>query len=232
MAREIGGYQPTGPGRRGAGRRLDVEAAAAVASALLERHGVLTRDAVRAEAVPGGFAGIYPVLKTLEESGRIRRGYFLAGMGGAQFALPGAVDRLRAEARRGTEGGSPSGRGPRSGSAGGGDEEVLVVAATDPANAYGSALPWPVKGPQRVPGAYVGLVDGVGSAYLERAGKGLVALRELDGTWEDAVAKALADLVSGGRWRRMVLQRYPEDMAAVLQDRGFVPGPKGLVRYS
>ena len=214
VAREIGSAGTPGPDAQ---RRADVEAAAAVAGALLERHGILTRDAVRAEAVPGGFAGIYPVLETLEESGRIRRGYFLSGMGGAQFALPGAVDRLRSGSRRPDVGGSRP--------------DVHVLAATDPANAYGAAIPWPIKGPLRVPGAYVVLVGGTGAAYLERSGKGLVALREPDGTWEEAVARALADLVAAGRWRRLVLQRSPDEMAAALAAVGFVPGPKGLVLY-
>lgn len=225
VAREIGMWPPTGADRGGPGAaqpaeaRAAVEAAAAVAGVLLERHGVLTRDAVRAEAVPGGFAGIYPVLKTLEESGRIRRGYFLAGMGGAQFALPGAVDRLRAEARREPGAGRP-------------EPEVVVLAATDPANPFGAALPWPVKGLQRVPGAYLVVVDGVASAYIERGGKGLAALRSFDGTWEAAVGSALASMLGTGRWRRLVLQRYPEEMAGVLEAAGFIPGPKGLVRYA
>ncbi|MDE3202754.1 MAG: hypothetical protein KGQ66_00865, partial [Acidobacteriota bacterium] len=197
--------------------RHDVESAAAAVGALLERHGVLTRDAVRFEAVPGGFAGIYPVLKTLEESGRIRRGYFLSGMGGAQFALPGAVDRLRAESRR-----VDTGRD---------DPEVHVLAATDPANPYGASIPWPVKGPQRVAGAYVVLVDGLGCAYLERSGRGLVALRDPDPGWGPPVAGALADLVKAGRWRRLALQRWPDDLTEALTSAGFVPSPKGLVLY-
>jgi ATP-dependent Lhr-like helicase len=202
-----------------------------VARALLERHGVLTRDAVRAEAIPGGFAGIYPVLKTLEESGRIRRGYFLAGMGGAQFALPGAVDRLRAETRRAPEAGG-AGRVPAGGQGGGDGARTVVLAAADPANPFGAALPWPVRGAQRAAGAYVVIVDGVGSAYIERGGKGLVALRDFDGTWEEAVGSALASMLSTGRWRRLVLQRWPEEMAAVLAAAGFIPSPKGLVRYA
>ncbi|HWE55711.1 MAG TPA: DEAD/DEAH box helicase [Acidimicrobiales bacterium] len=206
-------------------RRWAIEAAAAVASALLDRHGVLTRDAVRAEGVPGGFAGLYPVLKTLEESGRIRRGYFVAGMGGAQFAVPGAVDRLRSVA------GPPGGPSGPSGPDGAG-AEVHVLAATDPANAFGLARPWPVKGPSRVPGAFVVLVNGIGSAYIERGGKGLVALRPFDGSWEEAVGSALVDLVAAGRWRRLVLQRYPEEMGPVLSAAGFTPSPKGLVRYA
>jgi ATP-dependent Lhr-like helicase len=216
VARELG--SPAGPGPDRA--RADVEAAAAVAAALLERHGVLTRDAVRAEAVPGGFAGVYPVLKTLEESGRIRRGYFVARMGAAQFALPGAVDRLRAGSR-GPAGDRPSGTPPT----------VHVLAATDPANVLGAALPWPVRGPARVAGAHVILVDGLPSAYVEKGGKGLVALREADGTWEEAVGEALGSLVAKGRWRRLVLQRWPEEMGATLAAAGFTPSPKGLVRY-
>ncbi|GIG56698.1 DEAD/DEAH box helicase [Longispora fulva] len=98
--------------------------AAALADTLLERHGVLTRGAVMAENAPGGFAGVYPVLAGLEERGAARRGYFVEGLGAAQFAVPGAVDRLRAQ-------------GP-----GGG---ALVLAATDPANPYGAALPWPER---------------------------------------------------------------------------------------
>ena len=194
-----------------------------MAGALLERYGVLTRDAVRAESVPGGFAGIYPVLKTLEESGRIRRGYFLAGLGGAQFAAPGAVDRLRAESRRADELGRDSGPGAKA--------EVHVLAATDPANPFGAALPWPVKGPARVAGAYVLVVDGVASAYLEKGGRGLTALREADGSWEEAAVGALAGLVAAGRWRRLALQRHPDELTAALQKGGFTPSPKGLVLY-
>ncbi|MGY0231729.1 ATP-dependent helicase [Longispora urticae] len=98
--------------------------AAALADALLERHGVLTRGAVMAENAPGGFAGVYPVLAGLEERGAARRGYFVEGLGAAQFAVPGAVDRLRAQ---------------------GGGGGAVVLAATDPANPYGAALPWPER---------------------------------------------------------------------------------------
>jgi len=196
------------------------QAGVTLANSLLERHGILTRDSVRAEAAPGGYAGVYPVLKAMAESGRIRRGYFVAGMGGAQFALPGAVDRLRAE-RSGVDRGGP-----------GASPAVTVLAATDPANVFGMAVPWPVRGPSRVAGAYVVLVDGLASAYLERGGKGIVALRDCDGTWEEAAVGALAHLVSQGRWRRLALQRFPEDMADALRGAGFVPTPKGLVRYA
>ena len=184
----------------------------ALATALLERHGVLTREAVRGEGHPRGFAGVYPVLRAMEESGRCRRGYFVSGLGGAQFALPGAVDRLRADRR-------DSGKG------------VLVLAATDPANAYGLSLPWPVNGPRRVAGAYVVLLDSRACLYVEKGAKGLVALRSFDGTWEDAAVAALGSLVSSGRARRLSIERFDDDLEPALRAAGFVPSPKGLVRY-
>jgi ATP-dependent Lhr-like helicase len=103
--------------------------AAATAQQLLERHGVLTREAVMSESVAGGFGVIYPVLKTMEESGRVRRGYFIAGLGATQFALPGALDLLR------------SMRDPAE------SPEVAVMSATDPANPYGATLKWPAFAP-------------------------------------------------------------------------------------
>jgi ATP-dependent Lhr-like helicase len=251
VERELGGVTPA-----------PTEAGIAVAGLLLERHGVLTREAVRGEGLPGGFAGVYPVLRTMEESGRIRRGYFVAGMGGAQFALPGAVDRLRALREPGSPpapddaSGDWSGdwSGERSGSgrggaavpdrvvslpaarlAGGGpgtDGSVLVLAATDPANAFGLGLPWPVRGPSRVPGAYVVLVDGVLSLYVERGGKGLVGQREYDGTWEARAVGALGHLVAAGTWGRLALQHWPEELDEALREASFTPTPKGLIRYS
>jgi ATP-dependent Lhr-like helicase len=197
------------------------EIALGVTGLLLERHGVLTREAVRGEAVPGGFAGIYPVLRSMEEAGRIRRGYFVTGLGGAQFALPGAVDRLRA---------LRSGPGPAWPGASG-DLPVHVLAATDPANAYGLSLPWPVKGPTRSAGAYVVAVDGAASLYVERGGKGLAALRELDGTWEEAAVAGLEWLLQVGRLAKLAFQRYPEEFEDTLRAAGFVPTPKGLVRH-
>ncbi|MEA2972759.1 MAG: ATP-dependent helicase Lhr and Lhr-like helicase [Actinomycetota bacterium] len=184
----------------------------ALSAALLDRHGVLTREAVRGEGHGGGFAAVYPVLRTMEESGRARRGYFVAGLGGAQFALPGAVDRLRA--RREATG------------------EVLVLAATDPANAYGVSLSWPVPGPRRVAGAYVVLVDGLASLYVEKGAKSLVALRPFDGAWEDAAVGALDGLVASGRVRRLAVERYDDALAPVLRAAGFVPSPRGLIRYA
>ena len=109
--------------------------ASALAEALLERHGVLTRGAVYAEDPPGGFAAVYAVLSALEERGSARRGYFVEGLGAAQFAVPGAVDRLRALDDPEGRVESRSGPAPR----------ALVLAATDPANPYGAALPWPER---------------------------------------------------------------------------------------
>src|SRR5450432_3158027 len=100
----------------------------ALAETLLDRYGVLTRGAVQAESVAGGFAAVYRVLKAFEDAGRCRRGYFVEGLGAAQFALPGAVDRLRTRA-------GPDAETPR----------AIVLAATDPANPYGAALPWPTR---------------------------------------------------------------------------------------
>ncbi len=134
----------------------------AMAEQLLERHGVLTRGALSTERVPGGFAGVYPVLKAMEESGRCRRGYFVDGLGGAQFALAGAVDRMRALAD------VPAG-----------ELQTRVLAATDPANPYGAALPWPEReGGQRAgrkAGAVVVLVGGRLVLYVERGGRTLLS---------------------------------------------------------
>ncbi len=99
---------------------------------MLERHGVVTRGAVVSERVPGGFAGVYKVLSAFEDSGRCRRGYFVEGLGAAQFGVPGSVDRLRTFSRElGGEGDPQAARA------------TVVLAATDPANPYGAALPWP-----------------------------------------------------------------------------------------
>jgi len=136
------------------------ERAHAWAVGLLERHGVVTREAIRTEGLPGGFSAVYPVLQAMEDGGRVRRGFFVDGMGGAQFALPGAVDRLRA-ARRGGE-----------------EPDVRALAATDPANPYGALLPWPDRGPgsnpRRVAGATVVLADGRPVLFIDKGGRSLI----------------------------------------------------------
>ena len=136
----------------------------AVAELLLERYGIVTRETVLAEGIPGGFAGLYGELANLETLGTARRGYFVEGLGGAQFALPAAIERLRT--MRTDE---PAG--------------ALVLAATDPANPFGATLPWPKRDddsdrrPARVPGAYVVTIDAEPVLYVERGGKGLLPLR-------------------------------------------------------
>jgi ATP-dependent helicase Lhr and Lhr-like helicase len=134
----------------------------ALAEQLLKRHGVLTRDAVAFEEAPGGFSAVYPVLRALEEAGRIRRGYFVAGLGGLQFADPGALDRLRA--RREPDPGEP---------------QAVVLAAADPANPYGAALAWPRSGEARLAraaGLDVVLVDGAVAAVVSRGARQVTAL--------------------------------------------------------
>ena len=121
---------------------------------------------------------------------------------------------------------------------------MLVLAATDPANAYGVSLPWPVPGrrarvakpprqrTRRVAGAYVVLVDGEASLYVEKGASTIVALRPFDGSWEDAAVGALDGLVASGRVRRLAVERYDEALEPVLRAAGFVPSPRGLVRYA
>jgi ATP-dependent Lhr-like helicase len=188
------------------------EAAHTRALQLLERYGVLTREAALGEGLEGGFAGVYPVLKALEERGRVRRGYFVAGLGAAQFALPGAVDRLRSHRESGAS--------------------SLVLAATDPAQPYGASLPWPESDgrPARAAGAHVVLIDGALAAYLERGGHSVTTFG-VDG-W----AVALQELVTRGRYRSLEIRKVDgrpvrEVEAAVhqLHDAGFVDGYKGLV---
>jgi ATP-dependent Lhr-like helicase len=137
------------------------EWATAIAQQLLARHGVLTREAVAAEGIPGGFGIVYPVLRAMEDAGRIRRGYFVTGLGATQFAVPSAVDRLRAL------------RVPSE------EESVVVLSATDPANPYGAALSWPAgaatgRGPTRSVGATVIIVDGLLVAHLARGDRSLL----------------------------------------------------------
>jgi ATP-dependent Lhr-like helicase len=184
------------------------------------RHGVVTRGAVVTERVPGGFAGVYPVLKAFEEAGRCRRGYFVEGLGGAQFAHPGAVDRLR-------------GLGPEDGA-------VHVLAATDPANPYGAALPWPERGaldaghrPGRKAGAAVVLVDGRLVLYVERGGRTLLSYSDDERVVEPA-AEALATAAREGRLGRLQVQRADGEavldtpVARALAQAGFHPTPWGM----
>jgi ATP-dependent Lhr-like helicase len=199
-----------------------------LATVLLERHGVLTREAVAAEEVAGGFSAVYPVLRAMEESGRIRRGYFVDGLGAAQFALPGAVDRLRSMRE------VPDARA--------GGPTVHLLAAADPANPYGAALAWPRRGAgdrrplARAAGAYMVLADGVAALYLERGGHSLQTMPAADdGEMARPAMAALRELVEGGRFRELVLTRVDGEPVAsspwrpLLEEAGFGAGYRGYV---
>ncbi len=197
----------------------------AAAERLLDRHGVVTRGAVQSEGTPGGFAAVYKVLSAFEDSGRCRRGYFVDGLGAAQFGTAGAVDRLRtfAETR-------PDDK-----------PTALAVAATDPANPYGAALGWPeaTEGghrPGRKAGALVVLVDGRLTLYVERGGRTLL-------TWSDEpdvltpAAEALATAARRGQLGRLTVEKAdgsqllgggPTPLRDALAAAGFVATPRGL----
>ncbi|MEQ1869204.1 MAG: DEAD/DEAH box helicase, partial [Vicinamibacterales bacterium] len=202
--------------------------ATALTRQLLTRHGVLTREAVANESVAGGFGLIYPVVQAMEEAGRVRRGYFVSGLGATQFALPGAVDLLRS-LRDAPE-----------------LPEVVQMAATDPANPYGATLEWPTatgsagRGPTRTVGATVILVDGALAGYLSRGDRQLT-------TWlpdvepqrpraTRAVATALAGRARRGddTPRGMLLEDIDgmpaaeHPLARALVETGFVIGAMGL----
>jgi ATP-dependent helicase Lhr and Lhr-like helicase len=192
----------------------------AIAELLLERYGIVTRETVLAEGIPGGFASLYGELVNLETLGTARRGYFVEGLGGAQFALPGGVERLRS--LRDDEPPGP-----------------LVLAATDPANAYGASLPWPKREdsprrPARAPGAYVVFLDAEPVLYVERGGKGLLPLREPEEGWLREALEALADHVRRGRLKRLAIERFDgepvvgSELEPLLIDVGFRQGPRRL----
>jgi ATP-dependent Lhr-like helicase len=212
-----------------------------VAEQLLDRHGVLTRGAVVAERIPGGFAGVYPVLKAMEDAGRCRRGYFVDGLGGAQFAVPGAVDRLRALTD------PPS------------SPQTQVLAAADPANPYGAALAWPERTsagpdspghppgvprtppagerpghrPGRKTGAVVILVDGDLVLYVERGGRTLLTFTD-DPDRLARAADALALAARDGALGRLAVEKadgetvFDSPLARALTEAGFRPTARGL----
>ncbi|GGM04701.1 Lhr family helicase [Nakamurella endophytica] len=203
----------------------------AAAEVLLDRHGVVTRGAVVAEGTPGGFAAAYRVLSAFEEAGRVRRGYFIEGLGAAQFATAGAVDRLRAFAPEPSE-------EPR----GGGTLDAVVLAAADPANPYGAALPWPAvtaegerHRPARRAGAMVALVDGAAVLYTERGGRSLLSF-DTDRQVLKAAADALAAVVTRSALRGLTVARVDgvEALAAggpvvdALLEAGWSVTPRGL----
>ncbi|MFI6894240.1 DEAD/DEAH box helicase [Streptomyces sp. NPDC050256] len=201
----------------------------ALARTLLDRHGVVTRGAVQAEGVEGGFSAAYRVLSAFEDNGQARRGYVVEGLGAAQFAMDGAVDRLRAAstARDRTE----PGAAPR----------ALVLAAADPANAYGAALPWPEPPagaghkPGRKAGSLVVLVDGELTLYMERGGKTLLAWpTDPDDPALRAAAAALAAAARAGALGTVTVERtngassLTSPLGRTLESAGFLATPRGL----
>jgi ATP-dependent helicase Lhr and Lhr-like helicase len=193
----------------------------ALAELLLERYGVLTREQVLAEGIAGGFSAIYAELTQLETLGIARRGYFVEGLGGAQFALPGAVERLRAQA--------PAHEAP------------VVLSAVDPAQPYGAALPWPDRGdgeqsrrPARAAGAYVVVCGGDPILYLERSGRALQTLVAADDARLATALEALVAQVRAGAIKRLALEKVDGEPAMssalgpALVALGFQEGPRRL----
>ncbi len=213
----------------GAGPHNATAWATGVAQQLMTRHGVVTREAVAAEGMPGGFGAVYPVLKAMEENGRIRRGYFVAGLGATQFAMPAALDRLRS-LRDGSD-----------------DPAAIALSATDPANPYGSTLRWPAttdgatgRGPTRTVGATVILMDGQLAAYLARGDRQLLtwlpASEPEHSRTARAVARVLIERARGGGEtpRGMLIEEIDGAPAAthaaasLFVEAGFVAGAMGL----
>ncbi|UJW36641.1 ATP-dependent helicase [Saccharothrix sp. AJ9571] len=192
--------------------------------AFLERHGVLTRGALDTERVTGGFSGIYKVLRGMEDSGQVIRGYVVEGLGAAQFAAKGAVDRLRAMSD------NAGGRTPAG---------AVVLAATDPAQPYGAALDWPAAvgetkhRPARKAGALAVLVDGVPVLYVERGGRSLLSFTDAEPALR-AAAEALSAAVRSGWLGQLSVQRADGEhaltsaLAEILREAGFRATPKGL----
>jgi ATP-dependent helicase Lhr and Lhr-like helicase len=190
------------------------------AELLLERHGIVTREQVLAEGIPGGFSSLYDQYAALETLGVARRGYFVEGLGGAQFALPGAVERLRSQRDQ--------------------EAEPLVLAATDPAQPYGAGLRWPERAagrgrsPARHPGAYVVLVGGEPLLYVERGGRALQVLAAVHDERVEPALEALAGAVHQGRVGRLGIERVDGEpvMGSTWEERllalGFRPGPRKL----
>jgi ATP-dependent Lhr-like helicase len=216
----------------------------ALALTLLERHGVVTKGAVAAERIPGGFAAVYPVLRAMEETGQCRRGYFVEGLGGAQFALPGAVDRMRALAGD-TVAATAAGAGAPDSGAGSRTEDsrrAIALAAADPAQPYGAALPWPSRPeetasshrPGRKAGALVLLFGGELVLYVERGGKTLLSWTE-DPAALEPCAQALAGAVREGALGRITVEKadggvvaHDSPLTRALESAGFRPTPRGL----
>jgi len=249
----LSGRRPSTAGNRTAGRwsllpTIEPDATIrshAAAEVLLDRYGIVTRGSVVAEAVTGGFAAVYRVLAAAEESGRVRRGYFVEGLGAAQFATTGAVDRLRAQSRPLPERHD-------------GASAAVVLAAADPANPYGAALGWPARVPEpsdehagsspdfrsgarsghrpgRKAGAVVVLVDGALTLYVERGGKTLLSWTD-DAAMLQSAADALALAVREGALGKLTVEKTDgtsvlesqHPLATALAGAGFHALPRGL----
>lgn len=201
--------------------------ARATAELLLDRYGVVTRGSVMAEQILGGFGLMYKVLARLEEAGRCRRGYFIEHLGAAQFAVPATVDRLRSYSED-AQLAKP-------------EPVALALAATDPANPYGAALPWPAlqddagtgHRPGRKAGALVVLVDGALVLYVERGGKTLLAFSD-DQAVLAAAGTALVGVVTRGAVDKLIMEKVnghgilDTPVAAALSSAGAYSTPKGL----
>jgi ATP-dependent Lhr-like helicase len=195
------------------------ERAKTLAQQLINRYGVLVRETAAVESIEGGFSAIYPVLKAMEESGRIRRGYFIAGLGATQFATGGALDLLRGFRDEPEE------------------PESVMLAATDPANPYGSLVKWPAAGLTRSVGASVILVNGLLACYIARGDKELKVFLPEDEPSRSMVAKeiarALAAIVAGGARRALLITEVNDEpvarsaIAAFLVEAGFRPSAMG-----
>jgi ATP-dependent Lhr-like helicase len=226
---------PTAEGRwslvsgRIAAQVTATEASAALAQQLLTRYGILTREVAGAEGITGGFSAVYDVLKALEDAGRIRRGYFASGVGATQFALPAALELLRSLKT------APD------------DPEVVVLAATDPANPYGTILHWPAqnadedhgRGPTRSVGSVVVIVNGALAAYISRGARQLLVFLPEDEPARSMTARALAgrlaQLAKGEQGRLALLigeingvPTTEHPMAPYLIDAGFSPSGMGF----
>ncbi len=197
----------------------------AVAEGLLERHGVVTRGAVMSERTPGGFAAAYKVLAAFEETGRCRRGYFVEGLGAAQFGTVGAIDRLRTHLHDSDRPEKPS---------------TIALAATDPANPFGAALPWPPlesgHRPGRKAGAIVVLVDGTLTLYVERGGKTLLTFSDDEELLAQGI-ESLGRVVREGALGRLTVEKADgasilgqdsEVLRRAMESAGFIATPRGL----
>ena len=183
------------------------ERALAIASNLLDRYGIVTRDIVLAEGITGGFSGLYAAFSSLEDVGSVRRGYFIEGMGGAQFALPGAVERLRHT-----------------------DPSTIILSAVDPANPYGASVPWPATEgkAERRAGALVCLVEGAPAAWLDPPGRRIVtfgtgAATTIDGVHRLASARSRVQIATIDG-----VDAHDHPLGPALIQAGFTSGYKGM----